>query len=730
MSERSFSFITACSYGYFVIKMKKIYKILLCLLGVVVLSLVAATIVEKYKGHDFASKSIYESSWLIILWILLAIVSLVFLIRNRLWRRKCALGIHLSFILILCGAFLTHLFSQKGMVCLQRGETSNIMILSDNSTLALPFNLRLDSFVVKYYGGTDTPQDYMSTISFVDNSHTTFESKKISMNNVASYDGYRFFQTSYSPDMQQSVLSVSYDPIGMTVTYVGYVCLFFSMLLFLFQKKSMFRMSLRKLRGFSFLALLIIPSILSADNLKSASKDVADEFGKSLVLYQGRICPVNTLALDFCRKLYKTSSYKGYNANEVLCGWLFYPMEWREDISLDSNSPKDKQKILLIESLYNGNLLKMYPIVTDKNATLQWVGRSNPLPESISVGEWTFIRKVQSYLQQLVMTHDDSQAIELIKKVKQYQCKKAGNAVPSDNRQNLEILYNNLTHTKMVALSCMLFGFCCFVCSIICLVRNRKKLLWLKVVEMIAMIVVFSYLLILFCLRWIVMGAIPLSNGYEAMEFMALLISFVVLLATRYFPLVLSAGLLVVGFSLLVALFGESDPPITPLMPVLASPLLSVHVMTIMLAYALMAIMFIVSMAVILINSHSKNSLVFRKQDVSLQCDESGRECSVAIERLTLLNSLLLTPTVFLLAFGIFIGAVWANVSWGSYWQWDPKETWALITLLVYCLPLHRFVGLNKSPLRFNVYLAIAFVSVLITYFGVNFFLGGMHSYA
>ena len=166
-------------------------------------------------------------------------------------------------------------------------------------------------------------------------------------------------------------------------------------------------------------------------------------------------------------------------------------------------------------------------------------------------------------------------------------------------------------------------------------------------------------------------------------------------------------GLLVTGFALLVALLGESDPPVTPVMPVLSSPLLCIHVMIIMLAYALLAIicMFSVS-ALILMRRHPDR-----------------------IMKLTSFTVLLHTLAVFLLTTGIFVGAVWANVSWGSYWQWDPKETWALITLLVYSVPLHRF-SVKMSHKFFHWYLVIAFLCVLITYFGVNYFLGGLHSYA
>lgn len=715
-------------YVYLSIMIKNLRITVLLLLTAVVAGLVSATVIEKFKGHEFVTDYIYGSFWMIALWALLSLFGFIMIVCCRLYRRKAAVGIHLSFLVILCGALLTHFTSHSGVMSLRLGETSNLMICADNTTELLPFNVRLDTFVVKYYGGTDTPQDYVSGISFLRFPDKVDDRDTVSMNKVVNYDNYRFFQTSYSPDMQECMLSVSYDPYGMTVSYVGYGCLVLCMMFFFFDRNSMFRKSLRKIRRLTMFFLLFLPLASFAEPLKSPSGPVADKFGEVLVLYQGRICPVNTLALDFCRKLYNGKSYKGHSANQVLCGWMFYPMEWRSEIKLDVSSSKDKQKLLLIESLFNGDLLKMYPVAVD-GAPVRWVGRSSSLPESISVEEWTFIRKVQNYLQQFVMLGQDAEAIELIGNIKRYQDKKTAGAVPRVSEIKAELLYNSITHTKLVAIICLVIGLLCFVCSTVYMARGSREPRWQKRLERILVATLSLYLFTLFVLRWVVLGSIPLSNGYEAMEFMALLVSLFVIAVARFSPLVLPAGFLVTGFCLLVALFGESDPPITPLMPVLSSPLLSVHVMTIMLSYALMAIMFVISLSAIIVTHNRKCSVPLS----SVETEADGVQSSVLPEvadRLTTLNCLLLTPSVFLLAVGIFVGAVWANVSWGSYWQWDPKETWALITLLVYSLPLHKFSKLGDQPIRFNFYLVVAFLCVLVTYFGVNYFLGGMHSYA
>jgi len=159
------------------------------------------------------------------------------------------------------------------------------------------------------------------------------------------------------------------------------------------------------------------------------------------------------------------------------------------------------------------------------------------------------------------------------------------------------------------------------------------------------------------------------------------------------------------------------NPQITPLVPVLTSPLLTIHVAILMMAYALAGFMMMNSLIVLFI-------ILFARK-------ESTSHTIEYVERLKLLSELFLYPCTLLLGVGIFIGAVWANISWGRYWGWDPKEVWALISFIIYGLSFHRIpLKWFKSTFFFHSYLLFAFSSILMTYFGVNFFLGGMHSYA
>ena len=169
------------------------------------------------------------------------------------------------------------------------------------------------------------------------------------------------------------------------------------------------------------------------------------------------------------------------------------------------------------------------------------------------------------------------------------------------------------------------------------------------------------------------------------------------------------------GFTLLVAHLAEMNPQSSHLMPVLNSPILSLHVSVIMLAYALLAFTMLTGFFALM--------LAAAKQPAA--------EKSERLKQLTLFSRLLLYPAVFLLGCGIFLGAVWANISWGNYWSWDPKETWALITFLIYSIPFHQKIWRSlQNDKRYHLFMVLAFMSVLMTYFGVNYILGGLHSYA
>lgn len=254
-----------------------------------------------------------------------------------------------------------------------------------------------------------------------------------------------------------------------------------------------------------------------------------------------------------------------------------------------------------------------------------------------------------------------------------------------------------------VVLGTVSFFFCCIAtCS-------NRLLRYIRILLSIISVVVVAYVLLLMLLRGYIGGYMPLSNGFETMLFMALSVLLVGVAVQRRFFLAAPLSLLVAGFALLVAGMGDATR-ITPLVPVLQSPLLSIHVAVIMVSYSLFTFVMLNGVAAL---------FLFIKGDRQEQ-----------IEFMAVITRLLLYPALFLLVIGVFVGAVWANISWGRYWGWDPKEVWALITMMVYSLPLHSrsFVCFNR-PIFLHIFSIVAFLTVLATYFGVNFILGGLHGY-
>ena len=317
---------------------------------------------------------------------------------------------------------------------------------------------------------------------------------------------------------------------------------------------------------------------------------------------------------------------------------------------------------------YNGQFTKIFPYRIGH--AVNWYSPGGQvLPREIPVKEQFFIKQSMDFLTEAIVTGQRDRAFEIIAKIKRFQREMIGDVLPSENKTRTELFYNKLRSIKFPVLITAQLG-----------------------------------------LRWWLSGHIPLSNGYETMLFMAWVLLVLTIVLFRKFRFFLWIGPLAACCCLLVAMMTGSGSQITPLIPVLQSPLLSVHVMTVMCAYALFALQMMLGI-------------------YALYC--SLFTIHYSLERVTALSQLLLYPAIFLLTIGIFLGAVWANVSWGNYWSWDPKESWALITLMIYAIPLHKAsIGAFNKPRFYHIYMISAFLAVLITYFGVNFVLGGMHSYA
>ncbi len=428
--------------------------------------------------------------------------------------------------------------------------------------------------------------------------------------------------------------------------------------------------------------------------------------GEMYTLYKGRICPLQTFAKDFTTKLTGKATYEGLSSEQVLSGFLFYYSDWAP--ILDEVSPKrQKESKALVEMLLSGRSLKLFP-VADSTGTLGWYAQNDDLPMTVSDNEYIFIRKHLSYCQEQVVKGDYASLEQVFGKIKLFQTKRAADVLPSSMRIKAERLYNALTTGRWLAMLSITLGLFFFAYSLYTTTHKRTSRFSLFTFHfsLIYLILLTSFLLLIFILRWIAGGHIPMAGGFDSMNLMAIAIGILGLGARTSSSaqgMRLPIALLTMGFCLLVAMMSGSNPPVTNLMPVLSSPLLCLHVAVIMMSYALFFFLMMLGIAGL----------------ISSKFQDSGFK----------LGKRILYPAVFLLALGIIIGALWANISWGNYWTWDPKEVWALITLIVYAFPLHPSLSVSRNPKRFFLYCTLAFLSVIITYFGVNFLLGGMHAY-
>lgn len=730
------------------------------LLVLTVLVLTTASFVEKVVDTETAHHWFYGSLPFIVLWLLLAIVALVAMLGAwNMMRRPALLLFHCSFAFILLGAGLTHFFGTQGDMYLYRGQPVSSFTTSDGKREPLPFTVRLRKFEIVYFPGTQSPMDFVSRVSFDGDGE-----QQVSMNHIAQNQHYRFYQSGYDLEREGVHLSVAHDPWGIFVTYIGYALLLCGILALLLHPKEGFRHAWRNVMKYSNSWMIVLALLLSLPlraNDKSLPKTLptaqAERFGNLYVYHNGRICPMQTLARDFTTKLYGHDRYKGYSAVQVLVGWMLYPTDWvnqsmikvsghkvREALDakgtyvswrdymddtnqfkltslvdelnrgvLKGNEANDVsaayEKYNIIASLMSGSAVRMFPIST--NGTLNWVAQGDRLPETLPHDEWLFIKRSTDYIMELALTNDYAGLDEVLDKIRLYQQKKGGAYLPSATRFRAEQLYNSLQFSLPLAVFLVLLGVVYYVLVVRSWLNNHSMSPLVRHCGRWLLFLATVFLSTVIVLRGYSGGYIPLSNGYETMQFMAFCVLLIALLLCRRLSLFMPFGFLMGGLALMVSMMGENNPQITTLMPVLASPLLSFHVAIIMFAYSLLAFLFFNGITALVL-WHSENGVRLA-------------------DRLSDLSRLILYPAVFLLALGIFIGAVWANVSWGRYWGWDPKETWALIAMMVYAVSFHRAsLPAFRRSIFFHLYLVLAFLTVLMTYFGVNFLLGGLHSYA
>lgn len=751
-------------------------KIIFILYILVLVCMAAATIVEKSQGTDYAHAHYYGAWWFILIWAVLAALGAFYIIKRKV---KCAstLALHLSFIIILAGALLTHISAKRGMIHLRIGQPTDTYMAQDEEQgmkeEKLPFSLCLQKFEAKMHDGTNAVADYSSKFTVIDGDDKS--EGEVSMNNIYSHRSYRLYQSSYDEDGKGSVLAINADPYGIPVTYTGYALLFISLVWMLFDPKGGYRKLLKSplLKKGALMTALILSmgniQTLHAEpatgNLQNAvlPKETAEKFGELHILYNDRICPVQTFALDFCKKIYGARSYQGLTAEQVLSGWVFYGNTWANEpfikiksgemktamnlpdyASLNTffnremggytigqyvqeyyNGQQDKfhqqaadidGKIQIIMELREGISLKVLPYTFTKNVkatkdhsfikagTTTWFSPVDKLPQAVEHQHALYIRNVFSLLNGDVKAGNTSRVNEFFVKMKKYQEVSSGNSLPTATQYKAERINNAFPFATILFMANLTLGFIALFYTIYRMTKKRE-IKALNIALPILLGVSFLALTFGLALRWIISGNVPMSNGYESMLTVAWFVMLISILMQLRIRIVMVFGFLLSGFFLLVSHINQMDPAIGQMMPVLNSPLLSMHVSIIMMSYALLSLTFICGIMGICMRSHG--------------------------EELQALSRVFLYPALTCMGFGIFIGAIWANVSWGNYWSWDSKETWALITFMIYAVVVHtQSLPVFRKPLVYHIYITLAFLSIAMTYFGVNYFLTGMHSYA
>ena len=751
-------------------------KIIFILYILVLVCMAAATIVEKSQGTDYAHAHYYGAWWFILIWAVLAALGAFYIIKRKV---KCAstLALHLSFIIILLGALLTHISAKRGMIHLRIGQPTDTYMAQDEEQgmkeEKLPFSLCLQKFEAKMHDGTNAVADYSSKFTVIDGDDKS--EGEVSMNNIYSHRSYRLYQSSYDEDGKGSVLAINADPYGIPVTYTGYALLFISLVWMLFDPKGGYRKLLKSpllKKGALMTALILSMGNIQTLHAESATgnlqnavlpKETAEKFGELHILYNDRICPVQTFALDFCKKIYGARSYQGLTAEQVLSGWVFYGNTWANEpfikiksgemktamnlpdyASLNTffnremggytigqyvqeyyNGQQDKfhqqaadidGKIQIIMELREGISLKVLPYTFTKNVkatkdhsfikagTTTWFSPVDKLPQAVEHQHALYIKNVFSLLNGDVKAGNTSRVNEFFVKMKKYQEVSSGNSLPTATQYKAERINNAFPFATILFMANLTLGFIALFYTIYRMTKKRE-IKALNIALPILLGVSFLALTFGLALRWIISGNIPMSNGYESMLTVAWFVMLISILMQLRIRIVMVFGFLISGFFLLVSHINQMDPAIGQMMPVLNSPLLSIHVSIIMMSYALLSLTFICGIMGICLRSHG--------------------------EELQALSRIFLYPALTTMGFGIFIGAIWANVSWGNYWSWDSKETWALITFMIYAVVVHtQSLPVFRKPLVYHIYITLAFLSIAMTYFGVNYFLTGMHSYA
>lgn len=758
--------------------MKKILSILASpwlmtiILLVFAISVGVATFIESRQSIEVAWQLVYNAKWFKLL-LLLGMVNLgLSIFQRKLYRRqKFTIFIfHLAFIVILLGAGVTRYFGFEGTMQIREGERSDLIMVKGQEPLKLPFSLYLVDFIIDYYPGSKNPSGFSSIVMLNDEEKSIFREEKIYMNNILKHRGYRFYQSSYTEDQKGTILSVSKDLAGTNITYLGYILLALGMIFSLLNKNSRFAQLLRK--NTTTLSIIIVSALFALpvkanDSIPAIPIDQAVAFGELLVRdHQGRTKPLNTLAEDIFRKVHRRSNYMGQSAMQVLLGMYIFPNKWQsaeliyagkkvpELIEIEGKFASLKEcyvgdgffmssmpamqayrtppaqrskaqndlirfdeRLNILYQWFGGTTLNIYPDTDTSNSN--WFNPINvngQINTADSILLYGGLNVYFSEARRAMETGNWDIPSEILQALKDYQLK-YGREIPSPKKVKLETWYYKVQIFKRLSSVYLLLGLVLLIIVFIKIFNPSIKGLKIQLAFLILISITWIIHTIGLGIRWNLSGHAPWSNAYETMVFIAWSGVLAGLLLSKWFKAVPALAAVLAWIFLFAGHMSWMDPQLTNLVPVLKSKWLVIHVAVITSSYGFLGIVALMAFVNILL--------------MSLQTVKNYSRVQESIGLLTRINEMGITIGLYLLTIGTFLGGVWANVSWGRYWAWDPKETWALITILVYAIVLHlRLIPSLKGELLFNFAALVSYASVMMTYFGVNYYLSGLHSYA
>jgi len=638
----------------------------------------------------------------------------------------------------------------------------------------VPFSIYLKDFQLERYPGSDSPSSYASEVVLIDNEKGIEENIRIFMNNTLTHRGYKFFQSSYDVDEKGTILSVNHDFWGTWISYLGYFLLFVGIITSMINKNSYFQFLAKKLKNSTVKVILVFAAAGSLSLSASAqtgmgagipdiNQAVVDEFKELWVQgVDGRIEPISTLTSEIVRKVSRKSSLYGRSSDEVVLSMMTHPEIWRsmpivrvaekavaaqlgaqdKYVSIESlfdeqgnyrimeqvraayaKSPAfrnrvEKEYIYLDERVnicfmvFQGTMFNLYP---RENRDDTWY-TPGAVAQEYTNGDSIFVKSGFQLLLQSIAANQNEDAINILKALENFQLKYGGNLIPGESKRNLEILYNEVNPFKTIFPFYLLFSILLLFVLFVNIFRQKPLPHYLKLGFTGVIAMLFLVHTAGLALRWYISGHAPWSNGFESVVYVAWAAMLAGLVFGRKYPMVIGTAAFLSGIALFVAHLSWMNPEVTPLVPVLKSYWLTIHVSIITASYGFLGLSTFLGVMVMIL-------FVMRNT-------RNADRVNGFIEQLTTINEMSATVGLYFLTFGTFLGGVWANESWGRYWGWDPKETWALITVVIYSFIVHmRLIPGLKGVFNYNFASILGFASVLMTYFGVNYYLSGLHSY-